>query len=181
ELAETVAGLAVGAEERAVAQRALLRLLPDARNGWDARDLVKAVAGLAMEPEERTATLRALLPLLPDVVRNEWDARDLAKAVARLAVGAEDRASTRQALLHLMADTNEISVTRELAEVVAVLGVLVADLDHSRTWRFPPSATLLAAARKNSELRDWLAALPLLSDTRAAADSDSTPIMADNE
>ena len=181
ELAETVAGLAVGAEERTATQRALLRLLPDVRNGWDARDLVMAVAGLAVEPTERTATQRALLPLLPDVVRSEWDARGLAKAVAGLAVGPEERASTRQALLHLIANTNEISVTRELAEAVAGLGVIVADLDHSRTWRFPPTATLLAAARRNSELRDWLAALPLLSDTRAATDSDSTATMTDNE
>jgi hypothetical protein len=50
-----------------------------------------------------------------------------------------------------------------LEDAAIDLSPTVADLAGSDGWPFPPTPVLLAAARQNSKLSAWLAALPLLS------------------
>jgi hypothetical protein len=94
-------------------------------------------------------------------------ARELAGAVARLAMTAEDRARPREALLGLLARETDPGKAREVADVVAGLNPRVADLVGSDSWPFPPNPAMLAAARQNSGLPAWLAALLLLSSAVA--------------
>jgi hypothetical protein len=86
---------------------------------------------------------------------------------------AEDRARAREALLRLLARETDPGKAREVADVVAGLNPRVADLVGSDSWPFPPNPAMLAAARQNSGLPAWLAALPLLSRSAlTAAESD---------
>jgi hypothetical protein len=59
-------------------------------------------------------------------------------------------------LLGLLAEETYQSNARELADAIAKLGLVAADLDRSANWPWRPTETLLAAARKNSALSAWL-------------------------
>jgi hypothetical protein len=162
ELTEVVVRLAVGAEDRAAGRQALLRilLLPSTQS-WTVRELAEVIAGLAVGAEERAATRHELLRILADT-NDSSVAWKLAEVITRLDPAAEERPTARQALLRLLANANS-SAAWDLAGGIAGLGAIVTDLNNSRTWPEPPRAELLAAARRNSELRDWISALPLLS------------------
>jgi len=174
-LAEAVAGLDPTAEDRARARKALLGLLTGDTDPWKARELATAVAGLDPTAQDLARARKALLGLLVDMT-DPGTARELADAVAGLDPAAEDRARTREALLGLLTGDISVWIARELAEAVALLSPTVADLGNSDSWPSPPTPALLAAARQNSGLAAWLAALPLLSrSARAAAESDGAP------
>jgi hypothetical protein len=66
---------------------------------------------------------------------------------SRFAVTAEDQAQAREALLALLASETNLETARRLADAVAGLSPTVADLHDSDTWPFPPTPSLLAAAR----------------------------------
>jgi hypothetical protein len=55
-------------------------------------------------------------------------------------------------------------MAQKLAETTAALHPTIADLGDLDTWPVQPSPLLLAAARRNSELPAWLAALQPLSN-----------------
>jgi len=125
--------------------------------------------------------LEALLALLTSETdgRKAWQ---LAGAVATLNPAAEDRAQTRKALLRMLGGEADRFTAQELAEAVAGLSPSVADLVESDTWPYPPTPTLLAAARKNSTLSSWLAHLPLSSaPARPATQPEGAPATRKNE
>jgi hypothetical protein len=77
--------------------------------------------------------------------------------------GPQDRARARKALLGLLAaETNDLWPVLITQSVVG-LNPTVADLAGSDSWPLAPTPALLAAARRNSALHAWVAALPLLS------------------
>jgi hypothetical protein len=104
---------------------------------------------------------QALLGLLATET-DPQHSQPLAETVAWLDPTEADLAQARQALLGLLATETDPQQAQLLAEAVAELNPTVADLSGSDSWPRPPSAVLLPAARENSELLAWLAALPLL-------------------
>jgi hypothetical protein len=161
-LAEAVAVLDLAEEDRARARQALLTMVADETYATGARQLAEAVARLAVTAQDRARVRQALLELL-DNQTNPEKARYLAEVVAGLDPSEDDRARVRQALLRLLAGGIHPSASWQLERTIAGLGPTVAELGGSETWPSPPTLELLAAARQNSSLSAWLAALPLLS------------------
>ncbi len=96
----------------------------------------------------------------------ETDAREaaeLAGGLIRLAMTTEDKRQARDALLRLLADQTRDWLATPLATGVAQLDPTIHDLSTWRAWAAPPTAELLAAARQNSALADWIAALSPLA------------------
>ena len=164
-LAELVARLAVTEDDRALVREALLRPLAGETDPKRALELAEAVAGLDPTAEDLARAREALLGLL--LARETHDpswAGALAEAVAGLDPAAEDLARAREALVRLLSHETDPERARWLAEAVAGLSPTVADLGGWDSWPFPPPAALLAAARHNSGLLAWLAALGTPSD-----------------
>jgi hypothetical protein len=151
-----------------------------ARPTGAARPLADALARLAVTPEDRAQARETLLRLLAHPA-DPATARALADTLAGLDPPAVERAQAREALLGLLARETDPQMARELADALAVLNPSVADLGGSDCWRIPPTVALLAAARHNSRLSDWLAAVPLLSrSARIAADPHGAPTPLDS-
>jgi hypothetical protein len=169
ELAEAVAALDPPPRDQARALDTLLTLLAgtldpatDRSETLLAQTLAEAVAGLDPTPGDRARAREVLLTLLADRPDSHY-ASGLVKEVVRLAVTAEDRVHARGALLTLLASAPDPELAKALMDAVAELGPTVDDLDGSDAWPHPLTPALLAAARPNSGLSAWLAALPLLS------------------
>jgi hypothetical protein len=86
----------------------------------------------------------------------------LAWVVADLDPSAEDQTRAREALLGLFTSETESWLAASVADAIARLSPTVSDLRNAGTWPLPSTPALLAAARHNSGLPAWLAALPLL-------------------
>jgi hypothetical protein len=122
ELARAVAGLAVTAEERAQARKALLHLLASENSTGKAAELAQAVVGLAVTAKERGQARKALLRLLAGRRRDNV-AAELAWAVAGLEPDTEERAQARQALLRVLASESFYGFADRLARALAGLAV----------------------------------------------------------
>jgi hypothetical protein len=164
-LAKVVAGLAVTTEERAQTRKVLLTLLIWQTGHSVAHGLAEAVAGLPVTAEERAQTKRVLLTLLIRQTEPRV-AGQLAGVVAALDPTTQQLARARRALQALLTSQTNVNGARMLANAIAELTPTVADLDGSSAWQFPPTPALMAAARRNSPLPAWIAALPLLSAAR---------------
>jgi hypothetical protein len=81
----------------------------------------------------------------------------------QLASAPADKRQALDALLGLLARETDSHVPKELIDGIAQLDPEVHDLSPWRTWAAPPSAELLAAARRNSSLDEWLTMLPSLN------------------
>jgi hypothetical protein len=161
-LGTAITRLAVAAGERAEAREVLLTLLASETDpGW-ALDLVEAVARLDPTMEERARARQSLLALLASETSPGW-ARDLVEAVTGLDPTVEEQARARQSLLTLLASETDPGWARDWIDTIAQLSPTIADLDSSGSWVSPPTPALLAAARQNSRLSTWLAALPAVS------------------
>jgi hypothetical protein len=175
-IAEAVGALDPTDEERAAARRALLDVLAvprsDPRVAFWAAD---AVAALGPTAQDRAAARRALRVTLA-AVTDAGTASAVAELIAALDPTAEDQAAARQALLAILAAEKEPHLALALSKALAGLGVTVADLDGCEGWPLGPGAMLLAAARRNSGLTEWLAALPTISGiARARSSPDTAP------
>ncbi len=161
-LADGLVRLDPTAEDRHQAREALLRLLARQTDGRVAARLAVGLARLDPTAEDQRQAREALLILLArqtDVRSATW----LADGQARLDPTAEERRQAREALLRLLARQTDSRSAEELAGGVARLDPTVQDLRTWRTWAVQPTAELLAAARRNSALTSWLAALPLVT------------------
>lgn len=175
--ANALTRLEPSATELAHAWHALLNLLANTTYFLRAGKLADPLTLLAVSGEELADTLTRLAPSGDDLaqarralvsllarVTDPSRARELADVLTRLAPSAEDLAEARPVLLSLLASTANPLQARKLADAAAgLLSPTVADLADSDTWPFPPPRALLAAARQNSGLPAWLAALPQLS------------------
>jgi hypothetical protein len=151
-------------QERARVRQPLLALLRDETNLARAYVLGGTITRLAVNAGERAGALEIVLTLLASETDPDR-ACHLAEAVAGLDPTPEERARARQPLLALLASRTEPWMARGLVDTVARLSPTVADLDGSDGWPSPPTSALLAAARQNSKLSTWLAALPTLSES----------------
>jgi hypothetical protein len=130
---------------------------------------------------ERARTLEGMLSHMLAGEKEHWRVRLIADWFATLDPASEARTRAQETLLSLLKDETDPRGAKDLADAVSMLSPTVADLSGSETWPFPPTPGLLAAARRNSGLPAWLAALPLLSrSAHTAADSDSAPTPPNN-
>jgi hypothetical protein len=129
-LADAFARLAVTAEERAQARRALLSLLADAANPWIAIEIVCAITGLELRKWERVHAQQRMFMLFPRT--GPGTARQLADVVAGLAVTAEEREQARHGLFDQLADETDPETVRKLADVIAGLAVTAEEREKAR-------------------------------------------------
>jgi hypothetical protein len=104
----------------------------------------------------------ALLGLLARATDN-WGTARLAGELARLDPTAEDKRQARDTLLALLARATDSWGAARLTGRLAQLDPTAEDLRTWRAWAVRPTTELLAAARRNSALTNWLAALPSLT------------------
>ena len=159
-LADSAAKLDPQPKDLAKAKEMLLSAATDPRT---ARELADTIAKLSPSAEDLARAREALLGLLP----NETDAkmaRDLTDTIAQLNPAPGDLTKAKEALLGLLAHETDHEMAQKLAETTAALHPTIADLGDLDTWPVQPSPLLLAAARRNSELPAWLAALQLFSN-----------------
>jgi hypothetical protein len=76
--------------------------------------------------------------------------------LVRLASTPEEERQTLDGLLGLLERIMDGQVAEDLIGGIAQLHPTARDLSSWRTWATPPSGELLAAARRNSALHDWL-------------------------
>jgi hypothetical protein len=149
-------------EGKRQAREMLLRLLDTPNSDWAADALVRGVAQLDPTPEDKQRAREVLLTLL-DAQRESSVGASLVDRVAELDPTIGDKQRARAALLRLLASETDSSAAAALVDRMAQLDPAVADLSTWRAWAATPTARLLAAARRNSPLADWLAALPQLT------------------
>jgi hypothetical protein len=159
-LAESVAQFGPTPEDKHQARGVLLALLADQTDRAMAERLASVVAQLATTAEDKREAREALLRLLAGQTDGST-AKGLLDWVAQLDLTAEDKRQAREALLRLLPSQANTWVAGELVGGVAQLDPTVRDLSTWHAWAAQPTAELLAAARRNSALDDWLAALPL--------------------
>ena len=162
QLLDGVVQLAPTAEDKRQARAALLGLLASQTNGTGAAQLLGRVVQLAPTAEDKRQAREALLGLLAGQT-NGTGAAQLAGGVVQLAPTAEDKRQAREALLGLLAGQTDAWEATQLVGRVVQLAPTVRDLSTWRAWAVVPTVELLAAARQNSTLADWLAALPSLT------------------
>ena len=186
QLADRLTRLTVWVKEQTRAERALLATSPEedlARAEFEqaVEDRKRARHELLGLPEnERAPALERLSHRLVGKA-DHWTVKLIADGFAPLDPASEARTRVRETLLSLLKDETNPMTAESLADAVSKLSPTVADLSGSETWPFPPTPGLLAAARRNSGLPAWLAALPLLSrSAHTAADSDSAPTPPNN-
>ena len=96
-----------------------------------------------------------LLDLLADVTGRL--AGQLASAIAALDPTLDDKLQLRSVLRGLLATGDTAT---EIQAGIAQLDPPVSETSDWHQWAAPPTAELLAAARRSSPLHDWLEALP---------------------
>jgi hypothetical protein len=186
QLAGRFTPLAEWAQEQTRAERALLAWpeedLAVGRLEQASKDRARARQELLDLPEnERARALERLLSHRLVAEADPWTVKLITDGFAPLDPASETRTRARETLLSLLKDETDPTRAGVLADAVSKLSPTVADLSGSETWPFPPTPGLLAAARRNSGLPAWLAALPLLSrSAHTAADSDSAPTPPNN-
>jgi hypothetical protein len=162
-LADGIAMLDPDAHDKHCAVDAIIPLLSRYHSTGQTA-LAEMIALLAPDALDTHRAIDALIPLLTD----RGIASDLARTIARLDLDTYDRHRTIDALLPLLTSQNKVlSFDREhdlrhaheLANAIASLGPTVRDMSGWHTWAVHPSAELLAAARRNSSIDEWIAAL----------------------
>jgi len=147
------------ADEKGRARQALLSLMTaETTISWGIADLADALAQLDPTADERR---RARYALLKKMASNAlpWEGNTLVE----LTVTEEEKRQVREALLGLASAVGGFGTeARKLMDVLAQFDPTVDDIRAWRGWNKPPSPRLLAAARRNSTLESWLAALPSL-------------------
>ena len=128
-----------------------------------AEDTEAVAAGLRLldaTPNEMRQAREALLGQLSG--RHYGTVTKLVRVVLQLTSTSQDKREVRHALLNLLTRETNGPVAKQLVRGVAQLDPTVGDLIMWRAWAAPPSSDLLAEARLNSALDEWLAVLDSL-------------------
>ena len=161
-LVDMVVQLAPAARDKRQPREALLGLLADQARGWRARDLVDAVCHLAPTAQDQRQAREALLGLLTGDTEDGL-VQEIVGAVVQLAPSAQGKRQAREALLgrlhDLFEDARSYALDEELLGGVARLSPTADDLITLTGWWIQPPAELLAAARPNSPVANWLTAV----------------------
>ena len=168
EMAQIVAAIAQldpTAEDKRLARGVLLGDLAGQRfiSGTQVRQLVDLVVELSPTAQEKSQVCGRLLEMLAERPGGLDTPRELMGGVAVLAATAEDKRHVREVLSGLLARETSSWIGKALADGLTRLEPAVSDLNTWHAWPMAPPGELLAAARQNSTLREWLAALPSLA------------------
>ena len=166
ELVDTVVRLAPGSRDKRQAREALLELLADKANDWPgtdwhARQVVTAVIQLAPTTQDKSEAREALARLLAGETEQDV-AHEVVAGIVELASTAQDKRQARESLFRRLSDLAEDAswgLEEELLNGVTQLNPTARDLIALTELYFRPAAELLAAARSNSSLPDWLTAM----------------------
>ena len=152
--------LATTAEDKRRARETILRLLDGHAEGWVVSELVRGLAQVVPMAEDKRQARETVLGLLNSQTDSSM-ADKLAVGLVQLGATAEDKRQARETVLGLLDGQADGLLVRGLAE----LDPTIRDLTAWRAWAGLPTVKfLLAAARRNSALADWLTALPSLSE-----------------
>jgi hypothetical protein len=133
----------------------LLGCLGHATDGAQAARLALAMAPFDPPPGYQDTARGILLDLLTHVTGRL--AGQLASAIAALDPTLDDKLRARSVLRGLLATGDAAT---EIQAGMAQLDPPVSETGGWHQWAAPPTAELLAAARRSSPLHDWLEALP---------------------
>jgi len=148
-------------EDKRRTRETLLTLLAREPYYFAAAGLARALTYVDPTAPEQRRVREALLTLLPGNTQSAA-ARDLMAAMARLGPTPEDKRQARETILERLIREDDSHIARELMDTFAKLDPTVQDLSSWNTWASPPTGELLATARRNSVLDEWLSALPSL-------------------
>ena len=189
QLAEDLRELDPGPAERRLASSILVRHISgefsrgtvwNVTRNQDARELVRAVVQLALTAAEKAQLRRVLLGIIADrdtQLKEEEEsrgwrsppaglslpdptAREIADGVVQLASGLPEKSQARQDILALLAARPYASLAAALAEGLAQLNPAVRDLLSLPAGVCQIDDRLLAPARRNSTLDEWIAIMP---------------------
>ena len=156
--------LNASADDKRRAFEALLGLLADATNvGWT-QQLVARIIQLNLTTPEKFRIREVLLGLLtapwpvPFQGNSIFLASNIVGGLLQLEPTISDKRRAREKLLGLLASENK-RTAQELLRLVVKLDPTVEDLSSLRAWPAQPANGLLASARRNSTVADWLEAL----------------------
>jgi hypothetical protein len=164
-LAEAMAQLDPTPSDKDQARRILHNLL----RGQAVHSADKIMAGLTLldaTPDDLCQTRKAARDaLLAHIGTGDFPtfgtvAKDV-NVLAQLASTPKDKRQTLDGLLGLLARERDSDVARDLIGGIAQLDPTVHDLSSWPTWAASPSRELLAAARRNSALHEWLTIISL--------------------
>ena len=159
--------LTVTAQDRRRTRDALLKLLSTAQI-WDGgiAGLIETVVQLATTAESKRQARQTLLALLAGQA-DGWGASELVTGIVQLSPTAQDKRRARKALLTILASPAKGLLAARLVDDLARLDATARDIRAWRAWQALPTAELLAAVRRNSNVATWLAALPHLAPLSA--------------
>jgi NACHT domain len=161
-LAETITRLDPSSFDRAQTRHELLSRLVREPELIAASQLERTIARLTTTDEDKAHTRHELLNLLGGKIES-FQVEALARLAAQFATTDEDRTQTRRELLgHLRRETNA-GTAGNLLKTLGKLSPTISDLADCGSWPYRPTQALLSAARHNSELSAWIAALPLFN------------------
>ena len=139
----------------------LLQTLADMTDSHAATDMSGGEAHFDLTPPERR---QAIDDEPSGVVREPYGTvPKLVSVVRLLAQGPEDKREVLDVLLGLLARETSRAVAAALIRGVVQLDPTSHDLSNWQNWASPPTTDLLATARRNSSLKEWLETLPSLS------------------
>jgi hypothetical protein len=153
--------LGPSSDDRRQARGALLRLLASQTDLYEAGQLAEGLLSLDPSPGDQRQARGALLRLLASQT-DPYQAGQLAETLLSLDPSPEDQRQAREALLKLLTSQIDLDQAPPLVVRLLRLNVTASEIGTCRDWGTPPTRTLLAAARRNSTLGDWLALLPKL-------------------
>jgi hypothetical protein len=161
-LVEQVVQLASTAHDKHHVRNALLSLFADVDRASE--ELVRQMIQLATTAQDRRRVLEVLLRLVADrtdILNAKW----LVECAIQAADTAEDQRRVLMVLVRQLADQTDTLQATWLVDQVVQLAPTIDDVMGWRGWRAREllNRELLAATRCNSELTDWLAALPALA------------------
>jgi hypothetical protein len=148
-------------EDKRRARSTLLTLLAREPYYFAAAGLARALTLIDPTAPEQRRIREALLTLLTGNTQSTA-ARDLVGALARLDPTPEDKRQARETILERLVHEDDSHAARELMDTLTKLDPTVQDLSSWNTWASPPPGELLATARRNSVLDEWLSTLPSL-------------------
>jgi hypothetical protein len=160
-LARTLARLGPTGQEQRRAREQLLALLTQETDSSVAIELARALTTFDPTEQEQRRAREQLLTLLAQET-DSTTATGLARVLANLNPTADDMLPMRQKLLELLSKETRYSEARWLAEIVGRLSPTARELAGERNFSIPPESALLNTVRRNSEISEWLTALPSL-------------------
>ena len=150
--------LTLAVDDQRRLRNALLGFLADAADAWTATMLTRGLSDLSPTQEDLRQARQVLLSLLSRQP-SASDAETLAYGLARLTPQEDEQRQARQALLELLPRQTHGWEVQRLKNALFLFKPTVHDLSEWRPWTRPPTIVMLAGARRNSPLPDWISAL----------------------